>query len=225
VTSLNGSPSSGEINLTAIFGNDGRLTGSTGCNTYATTYEILGNSIIIAPLEITTDMQCEAPVMVQEDAFLISLAAAKFYSLGEGNQSLMLEDGNSAAILELAGEKETTLEGTPWQARNYFSEEKQTTVPVLPDTEITAVFESAGDLTGSAGCNTYTASYQGSEKKITIGPAAITERACLEPDGIMAQESQYLAALAMVTTFQIVGDALQLATDDGTLVVTFAAAE
>jgi heat shock protein HslJ len=49
VTSLNGSPPSGGINLTAIFGNDGRLTGSAGCNTYATTYEILGNSVIMAP--------------------------------------------------------------------------------------------------------------------------------------------------------------------------------
>jgi heat shock protein HslJ len=225
VTSLNGSPPSGGISLTAIFGNDGRLTGSAGCNTYATTYEILGNSIIIVPLEIKTDMQCEAPVMAQEDTFLTTLAAAKFYKLGEGNQSLVLEDGNGTTILEFEGGKATTLEGTPWQVRAYFSEEKQATVPVIPDTEITAVFELAGDLTGSAGCNTYTAPYEGSENRVNIGPAAITEMACLEPDGIMAQESQYLAALEMSTTFQIVDNAMQLTTDDGALVVTFVVAE
>jgi heat shock protein HslJ len=226
VTSLNGSPPSGGINLTAIFGNDGRLTGSAGCNTYATTYEILGNSVIMAPLEITSDMQCEASVMAQEDTFLIALAAAKFYKLGEGNESLILEDGNGATILEFEGGKATTLEGTPWQVRDYFSdEEQQASVPILPDTEITAVFELGGDLTGSAGCNTYQAPYEGSENRLNIGPVSSTEMACLEPDGIMAQESQYLAALAMATTFQIVGDALQLTTDDGTLVVTLVAAE
>ena len=225
VTSLNGSPPSGGINLTAIFGNDGRLTGSAGCNTYATTYEILGNSVIMAPLEITSDMQCEASVMAQEDTFLITLAAAKFYKLGEGNESLILEDGNGATILEFEGGKATTLEGTPWQVRDYFSEETQATVPVIPGTEITAVFELGGDLTGSAGCNTYQAPYEGSENRLDIGPAAITEMACLDLEGIMAQESQYLAALEMATAFRIVGDALQLTTDDGMLVATFVAVE
>jgi heat shock protein HslJ len=163
--------------------------------------------------------------MAQEDTFLIALAAAKFYKLGEGNQSLLLEDGNGATILEFEGGKATTLEDTPWQVRDYFSEEQQASVPILPDTEITAVFELGGDLTGSAGCNTYQAPYEGSENRLNIGPVSSTEMACLEPDGIMAQESQYLAALAMATTFQIVGDALQLTTDDGTLVVTLVAAE
>ena len=98
-------------------------------------------------------------------------------------------------------------------------------MPVVPGTEITAVFKPDGDLTGSAGCNTYTASYEGFENRIEIGSAAITEQACPEPDGIIAQESQYLAALEMATTFQIVDNTMQLMNDAGTLVVTFVVVE
>ena len=33
------------------------------------------------------------------------------------------------------------------------------TVPVIPDTTITAFFDGQGTVSGSAGCNDYTASY------------------------------------------------------------------
>jgi heat shock protein HslJ len=68
-------------------------------------------------------------------------------------------------------------------------------VSVLQGTEITAYFGEDGQLSGSAGCNNYTAAYEIDGDQIKIGPAATTRMACGEPEGIMEQEAEYLAAL------------------------------
>ena len=68
-------------------------------------------------------------------------------------------------------------------------------VSTIIGTEITAVFAEDGTLSGSAGCNNYTSSYESDDVQIKIGPAASTRMFCAEPEGSMDQESQYLAAL------------------------------
>ena len=65
--------------------------------------------------------------------------------------------------------------------------------PPLADGPITASFIE-GQVSGSAGCNTYSAAVSSdSGQALAIGPAAATKKACLEP--LMNQETQYLIAL------------------------------
>ena len=62
---------------------------------------------------------------------------------------------------------------------------------MLEGTQITLKFE--GDqITGSAGCNIYSASYKASGNSITFGQIVQTEMACMEPAGVMDQERNYL---------------------------------
>jgi heat shock protein HslJ len=96
-------------------------------------------------------------------------------------------------------------------------------VTVIVGTEITARFES-GRLTGSAGCNMYTAAYTVGGNALTISPAASTRRACSAPAGIMEQEATYLAALTTTAAYRIEGDRLILETADGARVASFLAA-
>ena len=53
-----------------------------------------------------------------------------------------------------------------------------------------------GRLTGSAGCNTYNATFTIDGGAIEITPPATTRKICPEPEGVMEQETAYLAALA-----------------------------
>ena len=53
---------------------------------------------------------------------------------------------------------------------------------VLPDTEITAIFE-GNTVYGSAGCNQYSASYQGTLNNMAIGTPASTKMSCTPPPG------------------------------------------
>ena len=94
---------------------------------------------------------------------------------------------------------------------------------VLPGTMVTAVFGQYNTLTGSAGCNEYSTSYQVDGSSISIGSVVTTKMSCPEPEGIMVQENAYLAILENLATYRIQGDQLDLSSVDGELVATFAA--
>ncbi len=71
---------------------------------------------------------------------------------------------------------------------------------LLPGREITATFED-GQVSGSAGCNTYGGTYQVRGDSISVSDLFATEMACLEPEGIMEQEQTYLEFLADAQSF------------------------
>jgi len=90
---------------------------------------------------------------------------------------------------------------------------------VLEGSEITAIFDSAeGQVNGSAGCNNYFGGYQVSNDKLTILDLANTEMACLEPEGVMEQENQYLKILGAVVSYQIQDGELQVNSGDEVLI-------
>jgi heat shock protein HslJ len=97
-------------------------------------------------------------------------------------------------------------------------------IPAHPGTEITANFSEDGTLSVSAGCNNYSATYEVDEDNISIGPAVATRMFCQEPEGIMEQEVQYLAALETAATYLIEVDKMEMRTAEGALAATFQAA-
>jgi len=95
----------------------------------------------------------------------------------------------------------STLGGTKWFLRSYG--EQNNLQALIEDTEITATFDSAkGQVSGSAGCNTYFAGYEVQGSKLSIFEMAWTEMACLSPEGVMEQEQEYLTILANAQSFQ-----------------------
>jgi heat shock protein HslJ len=82
--------------LTANFGTDGRLSGSSGCNTYNASYTTDGNKITIGPAA-TTMMACEQAVMDQEQQYLAALSTAATYRIDGSKLELRTADGALAA--------------------------------------------------------------------------------------------------------------------------------
>ena len=99
--------------------------------------------------------------------------------------------------------KDNGLDGTEWELRYI-----RKSVPI-PGSVIFIVFNN-GEMHGSSGCNSYFGEYKISNGSISIGPIAMTEMACLEPEGAMQQEQDYLAFLSEVETYSINGDQLIL---------------
>lgn len=88
--------------VTALFDDGGRVSGSAGCNRYAGSYTVSGNSLVISSVS-STKMNCHGPgVMQQEDAFLAALQKAKGYSI-TGNR-LTLTDAGGAPLLSFTGQ-------------------------------------------------------------------------------------------------------------------------
>ena len=91
--------------------------------------------------------------------------------------------------------------------------------PVLAGSKVTAVFSAEARVSGNAGCNGYFGSAKLETGTLSIGALASTLMACV-PDGVMSQETRYLAALQSATRFSVSGDELRLgrSTSDVTLV-------
>jgi heat shock protein HslJ len=209
--------------LSAIFDEDGQLHGSAGCNNYTSTYVIEGESISIEPAA-TTRMLCGEPdgIMEQEMEYLAALEMAASYEFEEDRLILLDEDGRRVVIYQLARTFELT--ETIWHLQNYFdgNESVQST---LEGTEITAIFNGEGNLSGIAGCNNYSGVYQvdGEQIQIELGP--LTMMFCDQPEGVMDQEASYLQALGSATSFQIVGDELVMQNESGQEVLRYKASD
>ena len=209
-------------NISATF-EDGQVNGIAGCNNYFGGYQLVGDNISFGPLA-STEMFCMDPpgLMEQESAYLSALEGAATYEVTD--ESLIIANASGDIILTYAVSEPIALTDTNWQVIMY-NNGKEAVVSVILGTELTAIFVDAGQLNGSAGCNNYTAAYELDGENISIGPAAVTRKFCNEPEGIMEQETAYLAALENVKSYQIELDRLKFLDSDGLLVVEYQAVE
>ena len=205
-------------NTTALF-EDGQVNGNAGCNGYFGGYEVDGANLSVGPLA-STEMFCGSPpgVMDQETAYLAALNSAASYVIEQEQLLIANADGESVLIYMVVEPKSLT--GNLWKAISY-NNGQEAVVSVIIGTEITAFFDEDGSLKGSAGCNNYSAAYEVEGDQITIGPAITTRMFCNDPEGIMDQEMQYLAALEMVSAYQFEDDRLILLDSEGRRVVNY----
>jgi heat shock protein HslJ len=183
--------------ITALF-ESGRVSGNGGCNSYTGSYVTDGDNINISGV-ISTLMFCMDNISTQESDYFLNLNQAATYNIS-GNL-LRVMDVNGTEILTYSVVQPLPLTGTNWSMLNYNN--GRGLFSALAGTEVTALFSVDGNLTGTAGCNNYRASYQVDGNNIQIGPAATTRMFCSEPEGIMDQENDYLAALESAATYRI----------------------
>lgn len=115
---------------------------------------------------------------------------------------------------------EPTLEGMTWYLVVIHTASGRSN-GLVPGSAITAFFAGNGTITGSAGCNRYTASYSASPSTLSIGSPAATKMYCAFPEGIMAQEATFLSMLKRTNHFRIDGGLLSLADKDGIPLLAF----
>jgi heat shock protein HslJ len=214
LATLNGQPALKDTTVTLNFA-AGKVTGSDGCNNYNGSYTADGTNIKFNQPMAATMMACPDPIMKQADAYQQALSQAATYKANAKQLTLYDASGKELAVFNA---QSNDLAGTSWIVTGY-NNGKQAVVSVALNTELTANFGTDGKLSGSAGCNNYTASYTTDGNKISISPAATTMMACEQ--AVMDQETQYLAALATAATYRIDGNKLELRTADGALAATF----
>jgi len=95
--------------------------------------------------------------------------------------------------------------------------------PVMNGTTITAFFNSEGVVSGSAGCNQYSAAYSGGPDSLAVGSPISTEMYCESPQGIMTQETRYLSSLQGSGSYRINETILEIADGNGTTLLTYTA--
>jgi heat shock protein HslJ len=207
LTELGGSPPVQGTQITAQFAADGNLAGSGGCNSYSATYAVDGSQLTVSQV-VSTMMACDTPIMDQETQYFTALGSAASYEISE--EALTLSDSAGAALAVFGPAPESLeLAGTSWLVSIYERGEGGA-IPVLSGTSLTVNFGTDGNVTGSGGCNDYSATYTQDGTNIAIGAVGSTRMSCAAPDGIMQQEVQFLADLQSATSFEVAGIQLNL---------------
>ncbi|RZM82625.1 META domain-containing protein [Leptolyngbya iicbica] len=199
----------------------GQVTGTTGCNRFFSAYTLAGSELAIAPGGSTL-MACFPEALAQqESAILAGMATVASYEVVA--DELRLLDSAGDVVFTLAPQVAASLTQTDWMLTSYNNGRGGLVTPLL-DTTITATFDDAGLVSGTAGCNTYRAHFEATTETLQIGPAASTRRLCQVPEGTMTQEQDFLALLADVSEYEIVGNQLTLLNAAGTVLAEFSTA-
>jgi heat shock protein HslJ len=195
---------------------EGRVSGSDGCNRYAGPYQASGGKLVVSSQLAATQMACPPEVMELSRSFVAALTGARSYRIVEGRLELLAADGK---VLATFAAQSQSLAGTNWRVTGV-NNGKGGVASLRQDTSVTLAFSADGRASGSAGCNNFTAGYRSEASTLAFSQAAATRKMCVQPEGVMEQEQQFLAALGTVSTARIEGDRLELRTAAGALAVS-----
>lgn len=187
-----------ERQITPIEGSDpyvefmiSRYMGDTGCNFLLGTFTVDDDALLVRWPSMTSGGCEDEELLTQETNFLAALTAVETFAIEDDRLHLFVGD---VAVMTMEPLAPLPFEGTTWRFR--FSQSSSLTwVPPVTGAEITAIFDGE-TLTGNAGCNDYSAFYTRDGLALTISEISVTEKMCLEPEGIMEQEQQYLQNLS-----------------------------
>jgi heat shock protein HslJ len=203
---------------------EGEVGGTSGCNTFGGAFRVVpdSDSISIGPLRSTLAACPSLELAGRERAMMAGLQAAVTYQVTETGLDLF---GATGVILSSYVSLEPDLASSAWVVLG-INTGNQSLRTVLTGTELTFEFDEAS-VSGLSGCNTFSGSYEASGEyrvvggqSINFGPLRSTAAACLGPDGIMEQESQFHAALSNTRLWRLVGSNLELRDVDGSLQVS-----
>lgn len=195
-----------------------RYTGYGGCNWFLGVYTADESGLLRIQTPATTVPAICEPVgiMDQEGTFMASLLNITEYQL-EG-EKLVGYTVQNQRMVTLAPAEPVPFESTLWALRFFLGGIQG--IPLIYGTEITAQFE--GDqISGFAGCNTYTATTVRDVAALTITDLAVTDQTCAEPEGIMEQEARFLTDLLAVAGHVHIGNTVQMADVAGLPILLF----
>jgi heat shock protein HslJ len=196
----------------------GQVSGSAGCNRYFGAYTTgVDNRLTLAAEIGSTMMACPPAISRQEQRYLALLSQVASWQRRDG--TLLLLDREQQPILIFLAAQPAALEDVPWQATGINN--GRGGVVSGRNTHLATAMFANGKISGDAGCNHFTATYEITGNLIAIRRAMTTRKHCAEPDDVMEQEQHYLQALARAHTYVLKPDRLELRDRNGSLQVSY----
>jgi heat shock protein HslJ len=88
-----------DVPTSLVFGDDGQVSGSMGCNSFGGEYKVEGNQITFGPL-VSTLMACDEPIMNQESAVLKIFTGTVDYQVDGTTLTITGADGSVATFTQ-----------------------------------------------------------------------------------------------------------------------------
>ncbi len=160
-------------------------------------------------------MRREGQNILAKTAFLIIVAACIVSVTWTGGADA--SPGETDRITE-------PLSGTAWNLVEFRADNGSIVAP-LQGTEPLIVFGESGTLTGSAGCNLYSASYRINGSAIAVEPVVATAAYPMNEQELVQQEKRYRELLVAAASYRVEGDRLTITGQSGREVLAFVRAE
>lgn len=203
----------GGPSVTLAFSAD-RAQGSDGCNRYGRGYTQSAGQLQFKPGPgVSTLMACPGPADALAKGWQQVLADTQSLRHAQGRLLLLGAGGQVLAQLEPQAQG---LAGTQWEVLGY-NNGQQAVVSLLNGSRATLAFGADGRLSGFGGCNQLMGQYKVDGEGVSFSGVGATRRACLDPTGVMTQESALLRALERASTLRREGDRLELRGANGEL--------
>lgn len=107
-----------------------------------------------------------------------------------------------------------------WQLATFLGTNGETMRALAGSTPL-VTFNRDGSVTGTAGCNHFSANYTATGNQLAFSPAASTLMYCTAPSGVMDQELRVFELLPVTAGFTIAGTTLTLLDRAGRPIMTF----
>jgi heat shock protein HslJ len=206
----------GEAGIVARF--DGsQMSGFSGVNQYSGPYSAEADGSFEAGPLASTLMAGPEPLMQVEAAYLALLDEGESFSV-EGDRLTLATGEGKTLTFQAAATPE--LSGSSWLVTAY-NNGKEAVVSVAADSKLTLEFGADGQVSGEAGVNTFSGTYEYDGNTLSLGPLATTRMA--GPQELMEQETLYLTALEASVSWEVVNGLLYLRDAEDALQVSAAA--
>ncbi|WP_055494500.1 META domain-containing protein [Streptomyces sp. TP-A0356] len=167
----------------------GQAHGNYGCNGFGASAGVHGDRIHFGAAQ-STDMACEKAPMAFEADFSRTLAGGTLTAAVDRNElTLTAKDGDR---VRLTKESDASLYGTKWQVTSLVDGDVASSLPAATDKAWFTLDQKAAAVSGSLGCNRFTATATVRDGHLTLGAPRTTRRMC---DGSLMDTEKALRAL------------------------------
>ena len=200
------------VTVTLVFGENGNISGYSGCKDYSADYSLEKGRLTIGEIETEGDICPAGEGLETEYRYIDDLEFIGGAYVNEDRLYLL----NILGAESLTFEKRSP-EGIEWYLASYYDEENGA-VFLSEDAEITLKLED-GQVGGDAGCNNYFTDYEtDGNGSLVFGMIGMTEMYC---EGKMDLESRYLSLLETTAEYSTAGGNLKLMDSEGNTILVF----
>ena len=194
ITAIGGNQVTGPRPLTVSFGEDGRVGGFAGCNSFGGSFKEMNGTLTFGDL-ISTMMGCVDPAISAQESAVHAILRGKA-TLTAGPDGTLILTGENGKKLTLTPAGLPDMAGTAWQV------EAMGGTGIIAGHEPRLNFDTEGKINGSTGCNQFFGSYTQSGSTLNFSGVGMTKMACMA-DGVMEQETAFTNILSGATQAQI----------------------
>ena len=211
---------------TLAFVDERWAAGTTACREFVAFHMTLAEAVRFPYISrFGPEDGCSEAQLEFEQLFISSLDGSDYAVTGTGGSRRLMVRGPRGRILTLEPlpREVGSVTDVTWLLTTFVddfpdgslsSAHAIETTDRLVESEVSMSLE-RDHISGSAGCNSYTANSTLGDSSISIGPLATSRKSCPKLKGVMEQETRYLDLLRGLKWFRIYGDRLFMSTDYG----------